>query len=56
MRDRFAASLTAGGRAGIDSRLAALRSAADAKNLVGAGDHAARLGAALRNLFPAGPP
>jgi hypothetical protein len=56
MRDRFAASLTPAGRADIDSRLAALRSAADAKNLVAAGDKAARLGATLRNLIPAGPP
>jgi hypothetical protein len=56
MRDRFAASLTPAGRADIDTRLAGLRPAADAKNLVAAGDRAARLGAALRNLMPAGPP
>jgi hypothetical protein len=56
MRDRFASSLTPEGRAEIDGRLQALRSAADAKNLVAAGDQAARLGARLRNLMPSGPP
>jgi len=56
MRDRFAASLSPAGRADIDTRLAALRSASDAKNLVAAADHAARLGARLRNLMPSGPP
>jgi hypothetical protein len=39
----------------MDARLQALRSAADAKNLVAAGDQAARLGARVRNLMPAGP-
>ena len=56
MRDRFANSLTPEGRADTDRRLQALRSAADAKNLVAAGDQAARLGARLRNLMPSGPP
>jgi hypothetical protein len=56
MRDRFAYDLTPQGRAEIDGRLQALRTAADAENVVAAGDAAARLGARLRNLMPAGPP
>jgi hypothetical protein len=55
MRERFAYALTPAGRADVDARLQALRSAADAKNPVAAGDQAARLGARLRNLMPAGP-
>jgi hypothetical protein len=50
IRDRIASRLDPAGRADIDARLRALRSAADAKNLPAAADHAARLSARLRAL------
>jgi hypothetical protein len=50
IRDRIANSLDPAGRADVDARLRALRSAADAKNLPAAADHAARLSARLRAL------
>jgi hypothetical protein len=55
IRDRFAYTLDPAGRREIDTRLHDLRAAADAKNLPAAADHAARLGARLRNLVPSGP-
>ena len=48
IRDRFIHTLQPSPRAEINARLAALRSAADARNLPAAADHAARLGARLR--------
>jgi hypothetical protein len=48
IRDRFIQTLQPSPRAEMDARLAALRSAADARNLPAAADHAARLGARLR--------
>jgi hypothetical protein len=50
IRDRITERLDRAGRDEIDSRLRALRSATDAKNLPAAADHAARLGARLRAL------
>jgi hypothetical protein len=50
IHDRFAHTLDSAGRQELDSRLRALRGAADAKNLPAAADHAARLGERLRNL------
>jgi hypothetical protein len=50
IRDRVAQVLDARGRAEIDTRLRALRMAADARNLATAADHAARLAARLRHL------
>ena len=50
IRDRFANTLSPAGRAEVDTRLRALRAAADARNLPAAADHAARLGARLRSL------
>jgi hypothetical protein len=52
IRDRFANTLTPGGRAELDLRLRDLRAATDARNLPAAGDHAARLGARVRELAP----
>ena len=48
IRDRFIQTLQPSARAEINARLAALRSAADARTLPAAADHAARLGARLR--------
>jgi len=48
IRDRFIHTLQPSARAEINARLAALRSAADARTLPAAADHAARLGARLR--------
>jgi hypothetical protein len=48
IRDRFIQTLQPSPRAEMNARLAALRSAADARNLPAAADHAARLGARLR--------
>ena len=50
IRDRIPKLLTRAGRAEIDQRLRELRTATDARNLAAAADHAARLGALLRNL------
>jgi len=50
IRDRVAHTLDAAGRREIDSRLRALRTATDARNLPAAADHAARMGARLRAL------
>ncbi|MEK6275923.1 MAG: hypothetical protein AABM30_11385 [Actinomycetota bacterium] len=50
IRDRIAHTLDPAGRSEINSRLRGLRSAADARNLPAAADHAARLGARLRGL------
>jgi hypothetical protein len=50
IRDRIAHTLQAAGRSEINSRLRALRAATDARNLPTAADHAARLGARLRDL------
>jgi hypothetical protein len=55
IRDRIAHSLGSG-RKEIDARLDALRIATDAKNLPAAADHAARLGARLRDLTEANQP
>jgi hypothetical protein len=52
IRDRFAHTLSRAGRAELDSRLRALRSATDARNIPAAADHAARLGARVRELAP----
>ena len=48
IRDRFIQTLQPSPRAEMNAHLAALRSAADARNLPAAADHAARLGARLR--------
>jgi hypothetical protein len=48
IRDRFIQTLQPSPRGEMNARLAALRSAADARNLPAAADHAARLGARLR--------
>jgi hypothetical protein len=48
IRDRFIQTLQPSPRTEMNARLAALRSAADARNLPAAADHAARLGARLR--------
>ena len=50
IRDRFIQTLQPSARAEINARLAALRSAADARNLPAAADHAARLGERLRAI------
>jgi hypothetical protein len=50
IRDRIAPTLGAGDHSELDSRLAALRAATDARNLPAAADHAARLGARVRAL------
>jgi hypothetical protein len=50
IRDRIAATLQPAAREEIDTRLRALRTATDARNLPAAADHAARLGARMRNL------
>src|SRR5439155_22121051 len=50
IRDRIADTLPPAGRREIDIRLRALRSAADARNLPAAADHAARLASRLRLL------
>jgi hypothetical protein len=50
VRDRFAGTLSPAGRAEVDTRLRALRGAADARNLPAAADHSARLGARMRSL------
>jgi hypothetical protein len=51
IRDRFIQTLQPSARAEINARLAALRSAADARNLPAAADHAARLGERLRAII-----
>jgi hypothetical protein len=48
IRDRFAGTLDASTRGDLDSRLRALRSASDARNLPAAADHAARVAEILR--------
>jgi hypothetical protein len=50
IRDRFVQVLAPPSRRGVDSRLRALRTAADAQNLPAAADHAARLGARVQEL------
>ncbi|CAN5253959.1 hypothetical protein BH18ACT12_BH18ACT12_24550 [soil metagenome] len=50
IRDRIAHTIDTAGRSEINSRLRALRTATDARNLPAAADHAARLGARLRGL------
>ena len=50
IRDRFIQTLQPSARAEINARLAALRSAATARNLPAVADHAARLGARLRAI------
>ncbi len=50
IRDRIPDTLDPAGRAEIDARLRDLRVATDAENLPAAADHAARLGARLRDL------
>ena len=50
IRDRFAPTLDPVNQADLDTRLRGLRTAADAKNLATAADHAARLEARLRDL------
>jgi hypothetical protein len=50
IRDRIAYTLDAAGRSELDSRLRALRTATDARNLRAAADHAARLGARFRGF------
>ena len=50
IRDRFAPTLSPAARAELDTRLRDLRSAADARNLPAAADHAARLAARLRDV------
>jgi hypothetical protein len=51
-RDRFAQTLSPAARADVNARLRQLRAAADAGNVRAAADHAARLGARLRDLVP----
>jgi hypothetical protein len=53
IRDRISAALPLAAREEVDARLRDLRGACDAKNLRAAADHAARLGASLRNLIAA---
>jgi hypothetical protein len=48
IRDRFAQTLDPAHRRELDLRLRGLRTAADAKNLPAAADHAARLASLLR--------
>jgi hypothetical protein len=55
MRDRFIHTVSPAGRKEVDSRLRALRIATDAGNLPAAADHAARLGARVRELVPREP-
>jgi hypothetical protein len=50
IRDRIADSLSPAARQEIDARLRDLRVATDTRNLRAAADHAARLGARLRNV------
>jgi len=50
IRDRIAETLEPGELAEVDSRLRATRTAADAKRLAAAADHAVRLGQRLRSL------
>jgi hypothetical protein len=50
IRDRIAGTLPPAARDEVDSRLRALRTASDARNLPAAADHAARLGARVRTL------
>ena len=50
IRDRFANTLDPVSREEVDGRLRALRAATDARNLPAAADHAARLGARVRDL------
>jgi hypothetical protein len=52
IRDRFPHTLSSTGRVELDSRLRELRTATDAGNLPAAADHAARLGARVRELAP----
>jgi hypothetical protein len=51
LRDRFAHTLDTAGQRELDTRLRDLRVASDARNLPAAADHAARLGARVRNLI-----
>jgi hypothetical protein len=55
MRDRFIHTVGRAGRKEVDSRLRALRIATDAGSLPAAADHAARLGARVRELVPREP-
>jgi len=55
IRNRIADALEPAAREEIDTRLRALRGATDAGNLPTAADHAARLGARIRNLSAPGP-
>ena len=55
IRDRITRILNTAGRGEVDARLRAVRSASDAGNLVAAADHAARLGARMREIAPARP-
>ncbi|MBA2637479.1 MAG: hypothetical protein H0U79_04530 [Solirubrobacterales bacterium] len=50
IRDRIAQTLEPGELAEVDARLRATRTAADAKRLAAAADHAVRLGQRLRSL------
>jgi hypothetical protein len=50
LRDRFVPTLPPAARADVGARLRELRTAADARNVLTAADHAARLGAAVRNV------
>src|SRR5262249_50630881 len=50
IRDRITGAFDGAGRGEIDTRLRALRAAADAGNLAAAADHAARLAARVRTL------
>jgi hypothetical protein len=50
IRDRFAPTMDPGSRGEIDARLRQLRVATDARNLPAAADHAARLGARVRDV------
>ncbi len=54
LRDRIAHTLRPAGRLEVDTRLRALRAAADARNLPAAGDHAVRLAARVRGLTAPG--
>jgi hypothetical protein len=50
VRDRIAGRLDPAGRVAVDNALRDLRTAADAKNLASAADHATRLASLLRNV------
>jgi hypothetical protein len=50
IRDRIVQKFDPAGRREIDSRLRDLRTAVDARNLLAAADHAARVAARLRVL------